>query len=235
LNIDQRRREPEWMDEPQLDAHLHAQALAGLRRINWFSGTAPVLWSAIAAVAAHNHGRPFRVLDVGCGGGDVGVALARRGASGVPGIRIEGCDISDFTIGYARRYADSKGVANVRFFQHDILADPLPDEYDVVMCSLFLHHFDEDDAVRVLGRFRSAARQLVLIHDLRRTSLGYMLAWLGCRLLSRSPVVHVDGPLSVAGAFREDEVVELAKRAGLMDPEIKTCWPERLLMSARTR
>ena len=223
------------MDEPHLDEHLHAQALQGLRRINRLSGTGSVLWQAVKEVAERNRDRPLRLLDVGCGGGDLAVALARRAGSEAIGIQIDGCDISEFTIDYARRYSDSREVSNVRFFQHDVLAEPFPDEYDVVMCSLFLHHFDEDDAVRVLGRFKAAARQLVLVQDLQRSSLGYMLAWLGCRLLSRSPVVHIDGPLSVAGAFTEDEVTELAKRAGLPDPEVKPCWPERFLMRASTQ
>ena len=220
------------MDEPQLDERLHAQALQGLRRINRFSGTGSALWRAVKNVAERTGDRPLLVLDVGCGGGDVAVTLARRAGSEAIDIQIDGCDISEFTIDYARRYSVSNDVANVRFFQHDILAEPLPNEYDVVMCSLFLHHFDEDQAVCVLGRLKAAARQMVLVQDLRRSSFGYMLAWLGCRLLSRSPVVHMDGPLSVRGAFTEDEVTVLAENAGLSNPEIKRCWPERFLLSS---
>ncbi len=42
-----------------------------------------------------------------------------------------------------------------------------------------------------------------------------MLAWIGCHLLSRSPIVRHDGPVSVAGAYTIPEVRELAERAGL--------------------
>jgi hypothetical protein len=64
-----------------------------------------------------------------------------------------------------------------------------------------------------------------------RSRTGYLLAWLGCRLLSRSPVVRKDGPLSVAGAFTVGEAGELARRANLGDFSIRRCWPERYLMT----
>jgi len=53
----------------------------------------------------------------------------------------------------------------------------------------------------------------------------------GCRLLSRSPIVHFDGPVSVQGAFRMDEALDLAARAGLDGATIRRSWPERFLLS----
>jgi 2-polyprenyl-3-methyl-5-hydroxy-6-metoxy-1,4-benzoquinol methylase len=220
------------MDEPGLDADLHAEALAGLRRINLASQSDLLFWPSVARLCELPRRGPVRVLDVGCGGGDVAFGLARRAVKAGFDIQIDGCDNSDFAIDYAKSYGAHEQVQNVRFFRHDILAGPIPDEYDVVMCSLFLHHFDEDDAVQILGRMNDAARHLVLVQDLRRSWLGYWMAWLGCRFLSRSPVVHADGPLSVQGAFREDEVLALAVQAKWPTPTIKKCWPERFLMTA---
>ncbi len=58
-----------------------------------------------------------------------------------------------------------------------------------------------------------------------------MLTWLGTRLLSSSSIVHIDGPLSVGGAFQLDEVAQLAAAAGLVDAAITQFWPERFLLS----
>jgi 2-polyprenyl-3-methyl-5-hydroxy-6-metoxy-1,4-benzoquinol methylase len=113
------------------------------------------------------------------------------------------------------------------------LQDPLPQaQYDVVMCSLFLHHLTEDDAVVLMGKMQAAARSLVLIDDLRRTRLGYCLAWLGCRLLTRCHVVHVDGPMSVEGALTVAETQKLAEHAGIRNAVFEIHWPERFIMTS---
>ena len=78
-----------------------------------------------------------------------------------------------------------------------------------------------------------AARQAVMICDLQRSWLGYGLAWVGCRLLTRSPVVHVDGPRSVAAAFAVSEISALAARSGLDGAVISHHWPERWLLAWR--
>ncbi len=133
---------------------------------------------------------------------------------------------------FATRRAREAGL-DVRFFTRDVLAGPLPDHYDIVTCSLFLHHLGEDDAVILLESMASAATRLLLVDDLVRGQAGYLLAWLGCRVLTRSKVVHADGPASVAAAFSIDEARALATRAGLERATISRHWPQRFLLSWR--
>src|SRR5439155_3340581 len=119
--------------------------------------------------------------------------------------------------------------ADIEFFVGDVLGD-LTGNYDVVTCSLFLHHLDDDQAVEVLRRMARLAARLLLVNDLRRCPLGMMAAYLGTRLLSTSAVVRVDGPRSVAAAFTRPELLELARRAGLTGADITHRWPFRLLL-----
>ena len=56
---------------------------------------------------------------------------------------------------------------------------------------------------------------------------GLLLAWLGTRLLTRSPVVHVDSLRSVRAAFTRDEAAALATRAGLTSWRLTMHWPCR--------
>jgi hypothetical protein len=63
--------------------------------------------------------------------------------------------------------------------------------------------------------------------------LGFMLVWAGCYLLTTSPVVHTDGPLSVRAALSLDEARALAERAGLQGATFRRHWPERFLMTWR--
>ena len=107
----------------------------------------------------------------------------------------------------------------------------MPAEYDAVVTSLFLHHLKEEKAVELLRRMAGAARHLLLVNDLERSRLGYLLAWFGTQLLTRSPIVHVDGPRSVEGAFTKSEAFGLAERAGLHGATIGRRWPCRFLLS----
>ena len=115
--------------------------------------------------------------------------------------------------------------------REEALADPLDElPFDIVYCTLFLHHFDDSSAVEVLGAMSRLARRAVLVDDLNRTSLGWWLAFLGCHLLSRSRIVHFDGPQSVRAALTPVEVRALAANAGMRDVAIRRHWPERFMM-----
>ncbi len=228
----QRHRQPEWMDQPGIDPAAHSQALEGLRRINAISGAVGSLWAPIRALAQERSGRPLRVLDLACGGGDNTTALAERARREGLAVRVDGCDLSPQAVAIATRSAEERGL-NTRFFQADALHDSLPDDYDVILCTLFLHHLEEDEAVDLLRRMGGASRCLMLVNDLIRSPLGYGLAWAGCRLLSRSPIVHFDGPVSVQGAFQLQEVRALVAQAGLKGAELRRSWPERYLLSWR--
>jgi hypothetical protein len=77
----------------------------------------------------------------------------------------------------------------------------------------------------------SATQRLMLVNDLRRCLRGWLLAAAACRVLSRSPIVRVDGPRSVAAAFTAAEALRLAVRAGLRGATVKSRWPFRFLLS----
>ena len=68
--------------------------------------------------------------------------------------------------------------------------------------------------------------------DLGRSLPGLAIAWLGTRLLTRSPIVHTDALLSVRAAFTPDEALDLARRAGWPAPRIERVWPCRWLLSS---
>ena len=228
--LGQRDLQPELMDQPQLDPLEHALALLGLARVNWFSRSDAILWPTLRSFALEQKGDPLRVLDVACGGGDVTCALAKRARRAGLTVMLAGCDLSDTALSVARKQAASSGET-IEFFQHDVLSAPLPARFDVVICSLFLHHLDEAEAVAVLRSMSQAARRAVLVNDLVRSRSGYLLAVLGTRLLSRSRIVHIDGPLSVAGAFTPQEALQLSEQAGLNGATVSRHWPQRFLLT----
>jgi 2-polyprenyl-3-methyl-5-hydroxy-6-metoxy-1,4-benzoquinol methylase len=213
------------MDEPDIDPRLHRDALRGLERINAVSATVSVVWDPIARLFRGQR-TGLSLLDVACGAGDVAIGVAHRAQQEGVKLVVEGCDISPTAIAYAKARAD-RAETNVRFFEHDVIDAPLGPTYDIVTCSLFLHHLDEDAAVRLLRTLDATARSLVIVSDLDRSRLGLLLAWLGTRLLTRSPVVHVDSLRSVRAAFTRDEAAALAIRAGMTSWRLTMHWPCR--------
>ncbi len=228
----QRRRRPELMDQPGLDSEEHLRALQGLSRINALSRTAAILGPPILELARSRGPAdgPLRILDLATGGGDLPIALARRASKSGINLVVEGCDISPRAVRFAQAKADARG-GHVRFFVLDLLAADLPSGYDVITCSLFLHHLAEPDAILLLGRMAAAARRVVLVDDLIRSRWGHLLALVGCHVLSGSRVVHVDGPVSVAAAFTPGEILQIAEQAGLRGATLSRHWPQRYLLT----
>lgn len=221
------------MDEPGLDPRRHARALDALGRANAVSGTSASLWPFIRDAARSTVPRPLRVLDLACGGGHVIASLARRAAR--HGIRAEwvGWDRSPVAIEYARILAVRRGVKAVRFEMGDALRGPMPDGVDVALCTLFLHHLADADAVALLRKMKEASGTGMVVSDLRRSSLGVVFTWVACHTLSVSDVFRIDGRRSIRAAFTTDEARRLAAQAGLQGARVSQVWPQRWLLEWR--
>jgi 2-polyprenyl-3-methyl-5-hydroxy-6-metoxy-1,4-benzoquinol methylase len=232
----QRHLVPEKMDDPGLCPKEHYRALAGLRRINRLSGTAAQLQREILRIAAQEPDRRWEILDVGCADGEIAFELAGLLARRLD-YALTGWDMSSVAIGSAQARLDRDGHAGaselrfeVRNLFDEIAVARSEPPFDIVYCTLLLHHFSDDSAVRILAAMQRLARRAVLVDDLQRTRLGWWLATAGCRVLSRSPVVHFDGPQSVRAAFSCDEAMDLARKAGLANPKLRRHWPERYML-----
>jgi hypothetical protein len=121
-------------------------------------------------------------------------------------------------------------VENVSFTVGDVLAGGCP-ACDVAVTSLFVHHLDDDAAAATLRGLAAAAAIGGVVTDLLRSRRGLVLAHLATRLLTRSRVAQVDGPLSVRAARTLPEYRELMERAGLPAARVVATWPERVLIT----
>ncbi len=225
----QQHRQAELMDDPHLNVEQHIHALHGLERINQWSASVHALWSPIQALAGQESRRTFRVLDIATGAGDVPIKIWHRARRAGVRLAVDGCDRSPVAIAYAQRCAKQRR-ADVHFFEWDALTNEIPQGYDVVTCSLFLHHLHDEDAVHLLRSMAQAAGWLVIVSDLVRSRAGLALAYLGTRLLSTSAVVHVDGPRSVRAAYTVGEARALATRAGMENAAVWPRWACRYLL-----
>ncbi len=230
-DFSQRNTDPELMDDRSITDWRLTRALDELSAVNhWLGGDR----NSVAALGRLLPAGPVRVLDVGSGGGDFIAALLRseRGRRGQ--VEAVGVDFNPATVTYARQRFAARipsGARAPRFLEADACRLPFPDaHFDVAHAGLFLHHFDDEDAVTVLCEMRRVAR-CVVVNDLHRHAVAYWSIRALARLLARSPMFRADAPHSVLRGFRRAELLDLARQAGL-EPTVAWRWAFRWILVA---
>ena len=197
------------MDRPQpVSAELEVD-LRNLRQLNRYFGSYRLIEHFLERWI--KPGSQLRILDLATGSGDIPrliVDFARRVNAKVA---VDAVDQQTSTLEIARKLSAS--YPEIEFVQADLLTFTR-DPYDIVLCSLALHHFSENDAVTVLKRCRSLSRQYVLISDLQRGWIATAGVFLLTALLFREPMTRIDARLSAQRAFSSPELRSLAERAG---------------------
>ena len=224
----QRDRQPELMDDPKLPKAEHLQALKGLARLNRVSGVAGTMYHHLRRYALAQGNRALCVLDVASGAGDVPIAWARRAKREGLSMQLTLLDISSVAVEEQQRRARRWGL-EILSLQHDCLNSPLPACFDVVTCSLFMHHLDDHQALRLLQSMQAASDNAMIVCDLERSRFNLMLVQCASRLLTRSSVVHTDSALSVRAAYSMDEFKRLAENALARPVRIQRAFPCRFV------
>ncbi len=160
--------------------------------------------------------RPAPWVDLGCGTGQLALALAQR----VPDAHIVGIGRSPRALAQARDAAAAAGlVGAVTFESSEAWALPLPDDsVDMVVSAFSLHHWAEPAAV--LNEIARVLRPggAFLIFDLRRDMgpLPWLSLWLAGRAIVPPELRRIDEPLgSRNAAYTAGEVARLAQGSAL--------------------
>jgi 2-polyprenyl-3-methyl-5-hydroxy-6-metoxy-1,4-benzoquinol methylase len=218
---------PELMDDLTLASDALRQNLDELETINtWLGGYQPVLTALRRLRPQFPAGRPLRVADLGSGGGDTLRHIARWARKNSISVALTGIDANAFMLEYAT--AKSAEYPEISYRQFDIFSPEFQVQpYDVLTCSLFCHHFADEELVTLLRQWQAQAQVAVVINDLHRHGLAYYsIKWL-TQLLGGSYLVQHDAPLSVARAFRRKDWVALLARAGITRYSLRWCWAFR--------
>jgi SAM-dependent methyltransferase len=204
----------ELMDEPvaasaELDGNLADIAFAN----RWLGGIAPIVREVRRSGAR-------TVLDVGSGRGDVAHALVRDGRRRRIDLRATCLDHSEQMLEIARRRTG--GDERLTFVHGSGERLPFDDDaFDVVTCTLALHHFEPPAARALLRELRRVARCTPIVGDLMRSALAYAGTWLYANLTSRNRLTRHDAPLSVRRAYTPAEALTLALDAGWRAPYVR--------------
>jgi SAM-dependent methyltransferase len=217
-----RSTESELMDEDGLDPTELAGNLRDIRRVNrLLGGTAIILHHLPAILATIPCTQSVTILDLATGSADIPVAISRWAKRTGQALTIVASDISSEMLAAAR--SRITGHPKVTLARYDARSVPMPDHsFDIVLCSLALHHFAPDDAVLVLREMNRLARAGFILNDLRRSRIGYAAAWAAGHLTTRNRLTRNDAPLSMLRAYTPAELGDLLRRAGIRDAAITT-------------
>ena len=200
----------EMMDRPQPVSAELERDLERLRQLNrWFGSH-----HLVSTFMRHwiMPGAKMRVVDLATGSGDIPRLLVDHARRIDAQIEIDAVDRQRATLEIARRL--SAGYPEISYQAANILEWDCAQSYDIALCSLVLHHFSDDDAVKILRRCRALSQKFVLVADLRRGFLLRAGVHLLTALIFREPMTRFDARLSAERAFSFAEMRELAVQAG---------------------
>jgi SAM-dependent methyltransferase len=208
----------ERMDDPGLETRELAHALHALARINRLFGGTRVVLQHLPRLC-HGLPAPVRVLDVGTGCADIPRVIVRWARRRGQPVEITALDRNLGTLAVAAQAcADYPEIAVQR---GDGLALPFPaDSFALALASQVLHHMEATDPVCLLRELRRVARHGILVHDLRRGAWPHAVTWAALHLMSRSPIIRHDGPLSIQRGYLPAELTALARAAGWKTPRV---------------
>jgi SAM-dependent methyltransferase len=200
----------EMMDRPQpLSAELERD-LEHIRQLNRWFGSYRLVLSFVRRWI--KRGAPARIVDLATGSGDIPRLIADYARRIGVQIEIDAIDRQPATLEIARKL--SAGYPEISCHEAHILEWHSVESYDIVLCTLALHHFSDEDAVSLLRRSCELSRRFVLVSDLRRGFFLQAGIYLLTALIFREPMTCFDARLSAQRAFSFSEMRDLAVRAG---------------------
>jgi SAM-dependent methyltransferase len=205
---------PEIMDRCGNDAALLRADLHVLENINRFLGGHRIALGSLDELLDIMPMNYLRILVLATGGADVPRVIAQWARQQYVGVEITAVDGNPEIVTIAREQCAA--WPEIQIEQHDLLALPYAAaSFDVVLCSLTLHHFSEANVVAILRRIHDIARVGYIINDLRRNRVAVGLSKLMARTIIRNPIARFDAPASCERAFSVAELRAMTARAGL--------------------
>src|ERR1051326_3539003 len=227
----QRSHRLEYIDTGNYTAEEYEACIGELQLVNRWMGDAHSLKTTLFREIEAQSLQTFSVLDVGAGSGELLRVTAVWARETKRQLRAVGLELNE-------RSAESINEESERFeeisgVRGDALSLPFPDsQFDYVICSLFTHHFVDDQVVQILSEMSRVARRRIFVIDLHRHPIAYLLYTTLGKLVLHNRLLRHDGALAILRSFKSDELHVLAQRAGLRDVLIERRFPYRLILSA---
>lgn len=194
----------------------YENCLYQLDRIGRFTGGNIATLKTFRKVAA-----PQTILDVGCGGGQFTLELAKQ----FPEAQIVGIDISSQAIEFAEERLQETSLKNVRFkIPPTSELSYLPNSFDIVTTTLVCHHMTDDQLIDFLKKSYQVATKFIIINDLHRHWLAYFGFALIAPTFFRNRLIFNDGLLSIKRAFKKKDWMNYLHAAAIPLERCSITW-----------
>jgi len=225
----QRSYELEHIDTGNYTAEEYEGCIVELQRVNRWLGDSNILHNTVLRdVQSRNLGR-FSLLDVGAGSGEllrVASSWAQKTRRAIHGVGLELNERSAQAI-----VEESQSTINA--VRGDALRLPFADnQFDYVICSLFTHHFVDEQVTQIFREMSRVARYKIFVIDLHRHPVAYFLYTTLGKVFLHTRLLREDGALSILRSFKSEELYDLGARTGLKNVSVSRHFPFRLVLSA---
>ncbi len=227
INTKHRTNEVEIMDNFALEGETLRVALDKISKINQLLGGNHLTLQGVKKILAKvSDSKKITIVDVGCGNGDMLRKLADYGNANNLNFELIGIDANNYSINYAEQLSST--YKNISYRCENIFDKAFNElEYDIVLCTLTLHHFKNDEIVKLITIFNKNARLGVVINDLQRSALAYRLFQALCFLFQLEEMSRNDGLISILRGFKKAELEQFAKKISLKRSNIEWKWAFR--------
>lgn len=211
VNTTYRSTEDEIMDDLSMEGEMLRQTLDKLAQINQrLGGNQATINGLQTLLKTESKDAVISIVDLGCGSGDMLRAVADFGRKNNFIFKLTGIDANEYTINYARKL--SVNYPEISYIKMDILADEFSGiAFDIVITTLFLHHFTNQQIEDLLIPVVNKARIGVVVNDLHRSSAAYYLFKV-ISLFLKNPMVKKDGAVSVLRGFKKNDLISISKK-----------------------
>ena len=226
-SLQNRSAEIEIMDDLDCRGEVVDQTLRELDFINqWLGGNAVTLQALKQVLQNQSKSQEISIADLGCGSGEMLRLIARRALQENRSLKLLGIDANPNIIEFAKIH--SLKFNNISFEAVNIFSEGFRKrKFDVVLCTLFLHHFTEEQLVAVFKSLHQQTKIGIIVNDIHRHPLAYYsIKWL-TQFFSKSAMVKFDAPLSVQRAFTKKELTDILSKAGITNYQLKWKWAFR--------
>ncbi len=225
INTSFRTEAEEIMDDFSIDGPMLNDALDKLAIINKLLGGNSVTLNGLKILLKDEpKNKPITIIDLGCGGGDILRAIANYGKKVGYSFQLIGVDANKNAADYAKTL--STNYENISVVHVDVFSEEFKAmHYDIVITTLFLHHFKEAVLLQLLQHLVKTAKIGVVNNDLHRNQLAYYLFKL-ITIPVRNKMIIEDGLTSVLRGFKRKELVDLSNQLNI-NYQLKWKWAFR--------
>jgi 2-polyprenyl-3-methyl-5-hydroxy-6-metoxy-1,4-benzoquinol methylase len=222
-----RTQETEIMDDFSLQGEELRDALDQIARINQLLGGNKVILQGLKIFLEQSDtAKMITIADIGCGNGDMLRMLAKFGQKNKLNFQLTGIDANEFTVDYAKKL--SKDYSNIQYKCVDIFCEDFKTmKFDIILCTLTLHHFSDEQILKIISIFSNNAQTGIIINDLHRSKIAYRLFEVICAIFRLNRMSREDGLISILRGFRKNELEGFSKKLNLKNYTINWKWAFR--------